>query len=138
MSEDQYRYWSDYIGTLLPPLRLQCWRVALNRELADVEEWVDARMFVEFSYQTASISLTEKFLGLDGVEQRAILAHELVHLHTHRFKHFADKLAEHLSPQARELAEDRIYDLMEHEVEELSRVIAPFLPLPPRAKEKAA
>jgi len=130
VKKKQYAYWSDYVASLLPPLRLQTWRVSIARELAEVDEWIDARTFIEFKYQTARISLTEKFLGLDSTEQREILTHELVHLHTHRFKHFADKLAEHLSPQARELAEDRIYDLMEHEVEELSRVIAPFLPLP--------
>lgn len=138
MNRERHRYWSAYIAECQKRMLLADWNVVLARKpcAPGAAATVDARA----PARHVLISLSENFDGFPRAGQRHAIVHELVHVH----------LAQLIGGAWRTLR--RSYDghqedesVMrvflhslsapeEYAVDDLARIIAPTMPLPPKVK----
>ena len=70
-----------------------------------------------------------------GEEFRALVAHELLHLHLHDLEQTTRMLEEHINPPTWHLVEQVQHRALERTVDAMARAWAETLPLPPITKE---
>lgn len=134
MTDEQRAYWQGYVDTLKPIMRLWHWRIDLGTESA--AEGSDASLWMSDDYHTACLYFSPEWETFDRDKQRDAIVHELIHVHLARMGVCGKKIVAQLGGQAKELADEMQTHFLEAATEELARVIAPFLPLPPKAKKE--
>jgi Zn-dependent peptidase ImmA (M78 family) len=136
MTDEQRAYWQAYVDEVKPIFRLWQWRIDVSTDRAHDD--ADATTWISNDYQTACLYLCDGWDMKSRDSQRETIAHELVHVHLSRLSMFAEKIANQLGGQAEGLADEMVGHFLESATEELARVIAPFLPLPPKVKKAKA
>jgi hypothetical protein len=142
VNRDRHRYWSAYIADVQGRMLLRNWNVVLEREAvkqprvhhADADEAVAASVDCLPGRREATVKLHERFDDYSRAEQRHIVVHELLHLHlagmkTHLVKQFGDwEGGVRLTLYNAHISHE------EYAVDDLARIIAPSMPLPPKVK----
>ncbi len=136
------KYWQRYVDDLKGPMRLGDWRITVKEFDPNDDDTIGneagAGIRASDNYKTADLVLGRDWLAYDAETQREYLVHELTHLHLWHYMKHCTGLADRLGTEARDIAYGTANHLLESTNDELARTIAPFLPLPPERKEKAA
>ena len=122
-----------YVAQLQPLFRLQHWEIGVEDDPPDHNG--EASVWTSHNCYVARLRFTDKHFTDSPAEQRASVAHELIHVATKDWMLTCEDIIEFLDPTSREWATERYERAMERSTDHLSRVIAPFLPLPPAADE---
>lgn len=135
MNRERHKFWESYIRDVQKRMLLAHWNVVLEREPTDIPGACASVEILDGRHE-ARIRLREGFDRYTPVEQRHFVVHELVHLHL-------APLAYHLERQGgwkkgEENERERISrghsSHEEYAVDDLARIIAPSMPLPPKVK----
>ncbi|MBA3580731.1 MAG: hypothetical protein H0W42_12200 [Gemmatimonadaceae bacterium] len=130
MNDAMHAAYGAYLQSLADLLLLRDWEVELKREWADADAYAQACTFDTENH--IAIRVTEGFLGHPPEERREWLTHELLHAVMARVNRGVARLGEcvpdHLAVQ---LTCNQHEEESEIVVQQLARIIAPFLPLPP-------
>jgi hypothetical protein len=137
MTDEQRAYWQAYVDDLKPLLRLWHWQITVKPDVSP-SDGADAAAWVSDDYHTAELYFCDAWAEQAPDDQRETIVHELVHIHLGRLNMFGKKLTSQLGGQAGGLADEMRLHFLETATEELARVIAPFLPLPPKVKKARA
>lgn len=132
MNRERHQYWASYIADVQGRMLLANWNVELVRPPARSS---DGAVVVCIPGQCeARIRLNKNFDDFTRAEQRHFIVHELVHLHVQPFEY-------HLEMQNGGANDSNRYQVMaghhsheEYAVDQLARIIAPSMPLPPKVK----
>jgi hypothetical protein len=131
MDDCQHEKYQAYIRGLADQLSLQDWEVVLKRDWAD--EDANASSGVSRTKNRIWIEIAEDFGDFSLEQQRRSLVHELLHAHVARTEKTIYRLEEMLPTNKAALLTRKAFDdEMEIVVERLARILAPFMPLPPR------
>ena len=126
LRDDQVEALQAWLAEAVPIMRLSHW-VLTAKPLPPGEGGVDsetfAGSFIHDNSDTASVHLGDKFWEQDEAGQRETLTHELLHCHFYRVRTFT---GDRLRKQDQETANQ----MEEIVIEQLSRIIAPLLPMP--------
>lgn len=118
-----------YVAVLQPLLRLQHWEITVGDERPDSNG--EAAIWYSRLCYVARIRFADKHFGQSVAEQTTTVAHELLHLHLAGADFAVKDSHEMLDPTSKLLYDERWHVEFERAVDAISRVIAPFLPLPP-------
>lgn len=125
-----------YVAQLQPLMRLSHWDISVSegpaRDTAEASIWHSKNCHIAVVY------FADKHLAQSPQEQAVTVAHELLHLHLADLDYAAQEGIASLGPLSKPYVEERYTVAMERAVDALSRVLAPFLPLPPSEEERAA
>jgi hypothetical protein len=136
MTDEQRAYWQAYVDEIKPIMRVSDWRIQVSDEPA--EPGNDAQMWFKQNQPSVTLRLCADFDARPRDEQRVIVAHELLHCHTHHPWETVNRITDLLGRKAESIADESFCAQMEFMVDQLAFVIAPFLPLPPKVKKRAA
>jgi hypothetical protein len=136
VNRERHRYWSAYIAELADRMLLGHWDIDLSRKNPDDP---DAGAGVDFLHgrHKATICLHKRFDDYPRAEQRHIVVHELAHLHLAPLRyHLTYQLGggNDCEQQQRVRVEAGHTTHEEFAVDDLARIIAPSMPLPPKVK----
>jgi len=128
VKRDRLALVGDWVNAALPTLNLSIWRVTVAKAPAGQDAWAE----IDPRSQSHEAEL---YIGWDLLKQpaervREILTHELLHLVTCRADAVVENLEEPLGKQAWAVWHPAYEDAAERMVDDLSRLIAPLLPLP--------
>jgi hypothetical protein len=133
MNRERHRYWSAYIADVQKRMLLGHWYIALNQKPS--ENGSAASVSPRDGAHEALIWVSAGFDSYTRDAQRHAIVHELLHLHLAPLRY-------HLEMQGgRKKGEENVRARIErghvsHEeyaVDDLARIIAPHMPLPPKA-----
>jgi hypothetical protein len=134
MNRERHKFWESYLHDLQKRMLLGHWKLILWRKRpSGADENAAAGVVCQGSGHQAFIFLNEEFDAATRTEQREVIVHELVHLHLfpmrdHLHKQFGDWT------DAWPVLRDAHLSHEEYAVDDLARIIAPSLPLPPKVK----
>ena len=128
MKVKQYRYWQKYIDICRGMLLLGQWKTILAKDASD--NTALAEVSVTEKRRVAHIYLCNHWEHQDPKEQREAICHELVHLHLHDLSDYATKVAKDSPGPVADERSDILLKFEEIAVDQISRVLAPTLPLP--------
>ncbi len=124
---DQIAALGPYVRDLADRILLKDWTIILPDQVADQDN--KAEIYVVAGQHHATIYLGYDFFEKDPEERRLILCHELIHCHFDR----AARVAEGEMKKSRK----RDFRMMvEYGVDDMARVIAPTMPMPPDSSRK--
>lgn len=131
MNRERHRYWSAYIADLQGRMLLADWWIELSRKPLMIEN-AKAAVQAMGPKREAMIWLAADFDESSRSWQRHYIVHELVHCHFHPlFTQFeAQCCADKGIARTLQIAH-RSHE--EYAVDDLARIIAPHMPLPPKA-----
>ena len=136
MNRERHRYWESYIHDLQGRMLLADWKIELKRGYGCNDERGLSEVDFAGPKCYAWITLGKDFEDFVRTEQRHAIVHELLHVHL-------QPLGGHLIAQlgsSEDEARERgriLRGHMSHEeyaVDDLARIIAPHMPLPPKVK----
>lgn len=131
-SGTQRRALERYVGVLKAALGLVSWNVTVSwTEWAD--ETTDAQVVPVDGRHLATVFLGPGFGTLDFEEQREVLVHELLHLHTAPMVYGVEEAFKLLPDKAGQLASAQFSRHEEYAVDAIAASVAVLLPLPPWA-----
>jgi len=116
--------YGPYIREIANKLNLEAWRFNLIHDPAP-EECL-ARMRCIEGKKLFEVELGKSFFQEDAEGQRETIVHEVIHVHFGDMHNGLGKVLSKDSWKWYELA-------MEHGIDALARIIAPFMPLPPKS-----
>lgn len=121
--------WSEYVRDIANRMRLHDYEIGLSDQKSSDE--ASAEVTSCDCRRTAVIYLSDTFLTIESPqEQRRIIVHELLHAHFHLF----DGMVRNSIPS---LDQQKLVDMaFEVALEEITRVIAPSMPLPGKSKKR--
>jgi hypothetical protein len=134
VNRERHAYWSAYIADVQKRMLLAHWDIVLDRRSS--ENGSGASVTPRDGAHEAHIWVSAAFDSYTRDTQRHCIVHELVHLHL-------APLGYHLEMQGgRKKGEENVRARIErghtsHEeyaVDDLARIIAPHMPLPPKVK----
>lgn len=120
-----------YVANLLPLFRLQGWDVVIDNTLPDSDRVVAQCRYTQTLWK-AHLRFSDRHFTDSPEEQRATVAHELMHIVDANRLTAESQAIEGLSATAQEWARERNEHEMERMIEHTALIIAPFLPLPPK------
>jgi hypothetical protein len=133
VNRERHRYWQAYIADLQERMLLADWIVSLRRE-PTVSPDAGASVEVLNGRRKAHIWLCEDFDDCTRATQRHAVVHELMHLHLHPLQYHLQMQGgnreDQVDVRARILRGHRSHE--EYAVDDLARIIAPHMPLPPK------
>jgi hypothetical protein len=118
-----------HVATLVPLLRLSHWEIGVDDEPPESEG--EAAIWYSRKCYVARIRFADKHFAQPVAEQATTVAHELLHLHLSGPDWAAKDAADMLDPTSKLWVQERWDVEFERAVDAISRVLAPFLPLPP-------
>ncbi len=121
-----------YVAQLQPLFRLQHWEITVRDEPPDND--AHAQVWAAHTCYLAKLRFSDRHFADSLAEQVITVAHELIHIATQGWELAVRDALEGLDPTGKSWAEERYERAMERDTDHLSRVIAPFLPLPPEAE----
>jgi hypothetical protein len=69
----------EYVNRCASALGLGHWKVEVSKYPCEEDSWADIE--VSQNLWTATIRISAEFWGLDNLEKRRVIAHELLHIH---------------------------------------------------------
>lgn len=120
---------AKYLRTLAAELGLAGWRLDVEHAESSPEHW--ATVAVERAQQVATVSVTPDLFSQPAADQRHYLVHELIHIHLAPLDWSHEDVTAGLSKRARELADATWRQRSERACDDVARLVAPGLPLPP-------
>lgn len=120
---------TDYVQACLPLLRLDGWIIYISESLINPSEASCARIKTIAGKREAILELSQYFYDADPEEQRIVVAHELIHVIVDSMETVLYNAAEHMGPVLFPFVSKCFRDAEEVAVDELSKVIAPLLPI---------
>lgn len=124
-----------YIAVVRPLLRLQQWDIDVEDAPTDDPNHLASINRDAASWQ-AHIRFGDDHFARSPEDQRLTVAHELTHIHLMKLHRAQTDGADMLDPTSKLWTNERCEHELEMAVDGLSRAFAPFLPLPPGAKEE--
>ena len=137
MKKKHLAYWQAYVDDMRDALRLWTWEVEIVHAPPENQR-ASASILAEDQRNNAELHLAPDFFDDTPEEQRYMITHELMHLHLWRYMNLTNELAGQMGAQASEFAQVQLTRMLELMNDEIAKAVAPFLPLPPRAKEESA
>ena len=119
-----------YVADLVPLFRLQAWDVVVEDAHPDPDTVAQCRY--RQTLWRARLRFADQHLIDSPEEQRATVAHELLHIVDVNRATAHEQAIEGLNATAQDWAKERNHHETEREIEQLALIIAPFLPLPPQ------
>jgi len=119
-----------YVATLVPLLYLQHWQIVVMDE-PPPDALADNCCYMR-QYRN-DLRFSDRFFGKSLEEQRQTVVHELLHIVVEHWYRSTRAAFEGLSSTSKEWATERNEHEMALCVDMLSRIVAPYLPLPPTA-----
>jgi hypothetical protein len=117
----------SYIDKQKPILRLSNWRIAVQIESDQVEDYFAVTDLVP-GRNYATITFYPRFFSSDEQEQKVTIAHELLHCHGDRlFKHLCGAIKDHINPPTYQIWYESARIDMEHLVDDLAEVVVNLL-----------
>lgn len=118
-----------YVATLQPLMRLQQWDVRVIEQIPDDDCFADCQCYQH--EHMADFRLADRFFDASPDRQRQTIVHEMTHVVVEGWWRSTVNTTEGLNSIAQVWAMERNTYQMEMAVDQLSRIIAPHLPLPP-------
>lgn len=135
MNDATHEAYQAYLTDLAGRLRLTDWDIRLHRSLAEPGAWASVNATENQDSATVRLAWPE-FFGETPERQREHLCHELIHCLTARMCDVVDQLAGMWTENSGcQFARTMFHRQEEVATENLARVIAPFMPLPPAVEE---
>lgn len=117
-----------YVAILQPLLRIAHWDLVVGEEQAP-DAMADCSTYVR--EHRAELRFSDHFFAAPRERQRQVMIHELLHVVTEEWHRSNLAAFEALDSTPRSWATERELHEMEMCVDGLSRILAPYLPLPP-------
>lgn len=133
MEKVHQKAFQDYLDELVEEMGLLHWELTVDWSDQSAED-CDAQVSVVEGRYSAVLWLHDQFFSLTRDEQRRVLVHELLHMHTSGIITASQLGLRTLNKDAKSWAMSFVRDAEEHTVDALSRVIGNFVPLPPWAE----
>jgi hypothetical protein len=124
------KLFEQYIETLKTSLELDRWSTDVVWNSASTDD-CDAQVEIIEGRYAALIWLHDDFFILSRAEQRRVVVHELLHLHSSGVMSAVSIASHAMAKPTRKVAVKLIRDAEEHMIDSLSVAVAKFLPLPP-------
>lgn len=127
MNDTQWAYLDTYVRDLADRMLLRDWHITVSRDQCDDNSNATSDIWVQKMRSKIRFD-RDDFPGLDADEQRRIIVHELCHHHTIRLCNTVDDARKPMGESAwwgLYYAHDRADEIA---VEQLARIIAPFMP----------
>lgn len=136
MNDAQYVVWFAYLRQLADLMQLKDWDIKLERDRPeDKQAWASVEVCRQHATAWVRVFWPEFFEVRTPEEQRRDVVHELLHCHLDRIHHLVSMLCDiHPEKQAGDFAKEQHRIEVEFVSDDLARVIAPYLPLPPKVK----
>lgn len=133
MNRDRHRYWSAYIADVQRRMLLADWRIELDW-VPPLVEGRAGEVSPSYGMKHAVVRLDDDFDDVSRREQRRVVVHELVHVHlAPLFFHLRLQCGDDDSSKLeRSRIEVGHSSHEEYAVDDLARIIAPSMPLPPK------
>ena len=130
MNRERHKFWESYIRDLQSRMLLGHWDLTLERKL-DAD---DMEACTEFAgpRNFAWITLGNEWESKSRTLQRLVLVHELIHLHMHPLHAYKRLTARDMEDTAKWVLITGHRSHEEFAVDQLARIIAPHMPLPPK------
>jgi hypothetical protein len=122
--------WDDleaYVSEIQTALNVAHWKVSIARDASDVDAWADINPHEQ--NHTAELRISHDFCQTPEM-QREVLTHEMLHLVTARLDQTVEALEDAMGKVLWAVFEPQYENATERAVDQLARVIAPFIPLP--------
>jgi hypothetical protein len=119
----------EYVAQLQPLLRLQHWDIVVMDAPPDDNALADNCCYMR--QHRNDVRFSDRFFAKSPEEQRETTVHELLHIVVEHWYRSTRAAFEGLSSTSQEWATERNEHEMEMCVDQLSRILAPLLPLPP-------
>lgn len=129
MNRERHAYWSAYIADLQKRMLLTNWNIDLSVKEPDNPS-AHAAIAVLPGRHEARVYLHKDFDSCTRAEQRHYIVHELVHAH---LASLWFHLEMQVGDEGRQITTSHITH-EEYAVDDLARIIAPSMPLPPKVK----
>jgi hypothetical protein len=129
MNDAQHAAYATYTRSLADALCLKDWVFVLRRESSD--EGTRAQIHLSDKKTEAAITLCERWFVRTPEEQRQTLVHELLHAHTARLCRVVTRLKDQVGGETVGYVDAALDEEEEIAIDTLSRILAPFMPLPP-------
>lgn len=129
MNDAQHEALSAYIRELGDALLLRDWDLKLSRAFCDDSN--HATISLHNAKNQGEVFLGRDWLARTPEERRQTMVHELLHAHTARLCRTMTRLQENDSRDLIEYVDAAFDNEEEIFIDTLSRILAPFLPLPP-------
>jgi hypothetical protein len=112
-------------------MKLRDWEIRLHHEPCEPD--ANAGVVCTLGQKLATIRLCDDFDGHTRTQQRNAIVHELVHVHLVPMRHGLGEIVNEQGAVGSVIViAHRSHE--EYAVEDLARIIAPHMPLPPRVK----
>ena len=119
-----------YLRLLAGMIGLADWDIAVEIKADMTSAWW-ATCEVPSGKSFAQIEVSPSLFKESAEEQRQVMVHELVHAHLFPLVWSWESAVKELGPRARKVANEVWNERSERACDDLARVIAPTLPLPP-------
>lgn len=123
----------SYVATLQPLLRLQHWEIAVTDGQPSAGALADNCCYMR--QHKNDVRFSDRFFRKSPAEQRETVVHELLHIVVEGWYRSNLAAFEGLSATSQEWAKERHEHETEMCIDSLSKIVAPYLPLPPRENE---
>lgn len=132
MNRERHKYWASYIADLQGRMLLAHWNIDLVRKPCTSHGCAAHTNFAGPCHE-AWITFGEGWEDHSRRVQRHVVVHELVHLHMHPMEtHLGEQRTPNKDVALTLRNAHRSHE--EYAVDDLARIIAPSMPLPPRVK----
>lgn len=129
MNDAQHSAYSAYLRALADALLLRDWEIELLRQWANDGAYADCQVY--HKEQHMRVRVCEGIWGNPREQIREWLTHEIFHAHIGRLDRLVEHFTEIVDNPGAALFEKEYDDETEILVQNLARIIAPFMPLPP-------
>lgn len=127
LDEAQRAYVEGWLRASGDLLGLRDWRIEASCYVSQKSS--DASSFIRDNTDEIVVSVGPDFVGSDADEQRATLAHELLHAHFYRVTRMAERLfANELGQRTEAVIETAVEIVEEQTIDRLAHAIAGWLP----------
>ena len=127
-AQDKFAQLREWIAETQSLLGLDHWEITIVEAASDVDAWAD--IDAHGQAPTADLRVSFDFWKQTPEKQRLVLAHELMHLVTCRYARVTENLEAALGSLAWAVIEPQLEDAEERAVEQMARIVAPYLTLP--------
>jgi len=124
-----------YVDICKTRLGLSHWKVEVDKDTSDDDAWADIE--VSDNLWEATLRVSADFFDQTQLEQRRVIAHELIHIHYAGVERAVNMLNGVLGSEGFAIFE-KLFDVeTERGADSLSKVLAPILPLPQEVLPKS-
>lgn len=132
MNDQQFNATTTYLRQLADLLCLKDWEVKLQREQPEHDDaWAEVDVCRQRRVLWIKVAWPEFFDSRTPEQRREYLAHELLHAFQNRPVDVVRDLVKQVDTDVARFAQEQFIVEMEFANDDLARIIAPHLPLPP-------